>query len=220
MYHHCRVLKAILLAAKKPDAYIIKTYATLTRYVENSKPCDCFICKAKRQNHVNTELVINKLNDGEPISPYYIPKIALLSITLQGNQVKEDTLTRSGYLASFLYMLQLEQKRWFSTQYVILASGGTLNYKDILASSSPFFNKENGLIHMGGRVGAYGQGDRSIEYMTTFSTHYKMILPNNGRFVTAFLLDIHQRNQCCSPAFMMTVVSENFYLPRPKQFCK
>ena len=126
----------------------------------------------------------------------------------------EHLVDLTAYCATFLFVLHIEQQRHFADQISVLAVHETLKYSDLLASASPFYNSKTQLMHMGGRIGMGGSGRRDMEFLEENSTHYKLVLPHKSPLTGALILNIHQRNQCCSPAFARTVLNEQFYLPR------
>ena len=108
----------------------------------------------------------------------------------------------------------LEQHRHFGHQILSLATGESLKYNDLLASTSPFYHRKTKLVHMGGRIGLNDSGRGYKDFLEKNSTHYKLILPQRSQLAQLMILNMHQRNQCCSPAFTRLVLNEQFYCPR------
>ena len=118
------------------------------------------------------------------------------------------------YCATFLFVLFLEQHRHFGHQILSLATGESLKHYDLLASTSPFYHRKSKLVHIGGRIGMNGSGRRDRDFLEENSTHYKLILPQRSQLTQLMILNMHQRNRCCSPAFTRLVLKEHFYCPR------
>ena len=73
---------------------------------------------------------------------------------------------------------------------------------------------------MGGRIGVGGSGKRDLDHMETHSSHYKMVLPHRSPLTQLMILNAHQRNQCCSPAFVKAIISEQFHVPKAMSTAK
>ena len=110
--------------------------------------------------------------------------------------------------------------KYYTKQYKLIEKDEKLAYEDPLTIVDPFINKDTGLMHIKGRIGFNAEGFRDNDFLQQHSTHYLILLPPFGSFVRAYLLQIHQRNNCATARFMLLVVRENFYLPRPLQTCK
>ena len=67
------------------------------------------------------------------------------------------------YCAVFLFVLYLEQHRYFPKQIIALASKDRLENSDIIASVSPFYYGKKQLLHVGGMIAAQASGNRSQE---------------------------------------------------------
>ena len=132
----------------------------------------------------------------------------------------EVELSLPEYCAVFLFVLYLEQHRYFPKQIISLASKERLENSDIIASVSPFYHSKTKLLHVGGRIAAYASGDRSQEFMERHSTHYKHILPHKALITQAIVLNAHQRNMCCSASFVRVILNKQFHLPRAQMTIK
>ena len=184
-------------------------------YVQDTKNCDCNYCKSKSEIPFLQPPEGCNLNQEEPES--FMPRQLLYTFK---DESIENNLSLPQFCATFLLMLQIEQHRHFPKQIITLATSDKLNYTDILSASSPFFNDKTKLLYMGGRIGAGGSGRRDKEFLESHANHYKLILPHTSQITRIMLLNAHQRNQCCSPAFTKLILNEAFFVPRATSTAK
>ena len=108
----------------------------------------------------------------------FIPKLLEYSFE---KEVFDDQLSLKEYSSTFSFLLHVSQFEYFYKQVKALVDEKSLPYNDLLSSSFPLYNPKSRLIHMGGRIGYNGGGQRDIEFKIKHSKHYKLILPHMSR---------------------------------------
>ena len=193
------------------EPIVQEKFSSLLKYVEENPNCQCFYCKAKQSiDFLKPPKDINTENCGIAIQQF-APREVFYSFE---DENVENEIGLKEYCATFLFVLFLEQHKFFPSQIHTLISGDNLKYSDILASISPFYNASTQLLHMGGRIGMGASGRRDKEFLQNHSTHYKLVLPHKSQLTQLVALNAHQRHQCSSPAFVRLVLNEQFYVPR------
>ena len=203
------------MVKQKPIENIIsqKFYGFL-EYVKSNRNCQCFYCASKREIPLLSE---SRLVQSEYCSVAYEEVQQFLPREVFYSFEKEKTnvaMNLPEYCATFLMMVYTEQHKYFFGQIHTLMTEEALAHSDILSSTSPFYHRKTELLHMGGRIGMGGSGRRDQEFKELHSSHYKLILPHHSKLTKAFVLNIHQRNQCCTTSFTRLVLNEQFYVPR------
>ena len=145
------------------DTSTYQKYISLLKYVEENPNCERFYCKAKSSieflkpsNQTETEYCGIAMQQFAPREVFY---------SFQEENVEQEMGLKE-YCATFLFVLFLEQHRYFSRQIHAMISGDILKHSDILAAASPFYNESTQLVHVGGRIemGANGRRD-DVEYL-------------------------------------------------------
>jgi len=127
---------------------IVKKYAYLIDYVKTNPNCNCNYCQAKEE--------IPFLQH-----EHFLPQEIFCSFDQEKVGVE---LNLPEYCAVFLFVLYLEQHRYFPKQIIALTSKDRLESSDVIASVSPFYHGKRKLLHVGQRIAAHASGNRSQEF--------------------------------------------------------